>query len=408
VNTAARVQTEAEPGTVLVDEITRQVTSAAIAYEDAGDHELKGKEAPVRLWRPTRVVSGAGGKQREQGLDAPLIGRDADLRLVKDLFHAGVDRGVARLVAISGPAGVGKTRLNREFENYTDGLATEFFYHAGRCLPYGEGVAYWALAEMIRQRFGIAEEATADDASAKLTAGLERWILDPADREFLVPRLGALLGVAEPGLARDELFAGWRMFFERLAEHDPVVLVFEDVQWADEGLLDFIDHLLDWSTDKPIFMLAMARPELAERRAEWPGTRRGATAIHLEPLADDAIGELLDELVLGLPAEAKARIVSQAEGIPLYAIETIRALADRGVLVKDGEHLVLAGELGELDIPASLSSLLAARLDALEPEERDLVRTMSVFGGAFPRASAAVLSGVPEAHLDSILESLVR
>ena len=251
---------------------------------------------------------------------------------------------------------------------------------------------------------GIAEETSTEEATAKLDAGLDRWIASPTDREFLVPRLGALLGVAEPGLARDELFAGWRMFFERLAEQDPVVMVFEDLQWAGDGLLDFIEHLLEWSTQHAIFMLGFARSELAERRDGWPGGRRGATLIHLEPLPDEAMGMLLDGLVDGLPAEARARIVSQAEGIPLYAIETVRALADRGVLVEGVNRLELGGEIGELDIPASLSSLLAARLDALESEERELVRTMSVFGGAFPRASAAALAAVPEESLDPVLD----
>ncbi len=408
VNTAARIQAAAEPGKVLVDDVTRQVSSAAIVYEDAGEHVLKGKGEPVRLWHPTRVVSGVGGKQREASLEAPLVGRDTDLRLIKDLFHSGIEHGVARLVAVSGPAGVGKTRLRWEFDKYTDGLADDFLFHSGRCLPYGDGVAYWALAEMVRQRLGIPEESAFEEAISKLDAGLDRWIVSASDREFLVPRLGALLGVAEPGLAREELFAGWRMFFERLSEHEPVVMVFEDLQWAGDGLLDFIDHLLEWSTQHAIFMLGLSRPEFGEHRKGWPGGRRGATLIHLEPLGEGAMGELLDGLVRGLPAEARTRIVSQAEGIPLYAIETVRALADRGVLVADGDRLALAGELGELDIPASLSSLLAARLDALDPEERELIRTMSVFGGAFPRASAAALAAVPEDRLDPLLESLVR
>ena len=159
VNTAARVQGVAEPGTVYVDETTRQVTSSAIAYEDGGEHVVKGKAEPLRLWRATRVVAGVAGKQRQEGLEPPFVGRDSELRLVKELFHTGADRGAVRLLAVSGPAGVGKSRLRWEFEKYVDGLAETVLWHSGRCPSYGEGVAYWALAEMVRQRLGIAEDA---------------------------------------------------------------------------------------------------------------------------------------------------------------------------------------------------------------------------------------------------------
>jgi class 3 adenylate cyclase/predicted ATPase len=408
VNTASRVQSAAQPGWVLVDDVTRQVTSAAIAYEDAGEHSVKGKAGALRLWRAARVVARVGGAEREQGLEAPFVGRDGDLRLLKDLFHGALDRRSARLVAVSGEAGVGKSRLRREFSNYVDGLAEQVLWHSGRCLSYGEGVAYWALAEMVRQRFGIPEDATSQDAAAKLGQGLERWVPDADDREFVASRLGALLGVAEPDLGREELFAGWRLFFERLAAHEPVVLVFEDMQWADQGLMDFIEHLLDWSARSPMFILTLARPELASARAGWPAGRRGAVLIQLESLDDTAMRELLEGVVEGLPGGAADRIVAQAQGMPLYALETVRALADRGVLAEREGRLVLEGELGELDVPASLSSLLAARLDALEPAERGLIKAMSVFGGAFPRSAAAALGGVPEAQLEGILASLVR
>jgi predicted ATPase len=216
-----------------------------------------------------------------------------------------------------------------------------------------------------------------------------------------------LLGVAEAGPSREELFAAWRLFFERLAEHDPVVMVFEDMHWADDGLLDFIEYLLDWSAQHRIFILTFARPELSERRPGWPTGHRSAAVGYLEPLEDRAMEELLDS-VATLPETAKRRIISHAEGIPLYAIETIRALLDRGALVERDGALVLAGELGELDVPPSLISLLGARLDALAADEREMVKTMSVFAGNFPLAAAQALSELPGPVADAVLRKLVR
>jgi class 3 adenylate cyclase/tetratricopeptide (TPR) repeat protein len=409
VNTASRVQATADPGTVLVDDVTRSATTAAIAYENAGRHVVKGKREPVQLWRAQRVVAGVGGTQRQVGFDGAFVGRDSELRLIKELFHAGIDRRAARLVAVTGPAGVGKTRLRWEFDKYVDGLADNHLWHIGRCLSYGDGVAYWALAEMVRQRFGIAQEASLPEVSAKLVAGLERWIPEAADREFLHQRLGALLGVADPGFGQDELFAGWRLFFERLAESAPVVLIFEDLQWADEGVLAFVEHLLEWSAQQPIFMLTLSRPELVARPLAWPPTRHGVIPVQLDPLDDDSVRHLLDTLVNGLPPRARESIVAQAEGIPLYAIETLRALADRGVLSRDSDSAwVITGEVDDLDVPASLSSLLAARLDALTAHEREIVKAMAVFGGNFPRDTAVALSDVPEQEVDPALAALVR
>jgi tetratricopeptide (TPR) repeat protein len=406
VNTAGRIQGAAEPGTVLVDDVTRQVTSAAIAYEDAGRHELKGKSEPLQLWRVVEVLSGGGDLNRD-GLQVQFVGRDSDLRLIKELCHAAVSRGSARLVAVSGAAGVGKTRLRWEFLDYLMTLPEQFLWHPGRCLPYGDGVAYWALAEMVRHRLGIPEDAPVEEAESKLRAGLERWIIDPGEREFLSARLGVLLGVVEASLGREELFAGWRLFFERLAEFEPVVMVFEDMHCADDGVLDFVEYLLDWSAQHRIFILTLARPELSERRPGWAARHRGATVMSLEPLGDGAMEDLIDAIAT-LPLAAKRRIISHAEGIPLYAIETVRALADRGVLVERDGALVLSGELGELDVPPSLISLLGARLDALGSDERELVRSVSVFGGSFPLAAVEALSGMPEHTAQAVLASLVR
>jgi len=412
VNTAARVQAAAEPGAVLVDEGTRAVVQAAIAFTHAGMHELKGKAEPVPLWRAGRVLSGVGGAQRIDGLEAGLVGRDTELRLVKELFHACEQRRSPRLVAVTGAAGVGKSRLGWEFEKYIDGLVDTVYWHRGRCLSYGEGVAFWGLAEMVRQRLQIAEEDPTSVAAEKLASGLERWLSDGAERAYVGPRLGQLLGVeyGEPGpmLARDELFAGWRLFFERLAAVAPVVLLVEDVQYADAGMLDFCEHLLDWARDVPIFVLTLARPELEDRRAGWGTGRRNSTALTLDPLDEAAMDALLDGLVPGMPAAGKAAIAGRAEGIPLYAVETVRMLIDRDVVQPiDGDYRLL-GDVGKLRVPATLQSLLAARLDALDPDARRLVADAAVLGGTFPAEALAAVSDQPETQVRALLAELVR
>ena len=393
VNTAARIQSAAAPGSCYVDEMTRAATAAAIAYADAGEHELKGKSEPIHLFQATRVVAAIAGSQRSGVLEAPFIGRDHELRLVKELFHASADRSSARLVFVSGVAGVGKSRLAWEFFKYIDGLAATVLWHSGRCLSYGEGVSYWALSEMVRARLQISEEDPLEVVAERLRTGLERWIPDAADREFIAPRLGQLLGLPAPRvLAREELFAGWRLFFERLAEHEPVVMVIEDLQWADAGMVDFLDHLLEWSGDHAIFLLVQSRPEGIGGRG-LALSRRSVTTLPLDPLSDEVIGQLLDGLVAGLPASARARIVERAEGIPLYAIETVRGLLDKGVARKTRRRFLhLLGELGELEIPPGLTALIASRLDALGPDERRLVKECSVLGGSFPRQAIEAVS----------------
>ncbi len=344
VNTAARVQAAAQPGEVLVDEATRVAAQAAIAFEPAGSHQVKGKAEPLVLARALRVVAGVSGSQRVDGLEAGLVGRARELALVKELFHATQESGRARLVLVSGVAGVGKSRLGWEFEKYADGLSAALWWHRGRCLSYGDGVAFWALAEMVRQRFDIAQNESTGSVVRKLAEQLPRWVPDEAERDFVFPRLGALLGAGEAELSREELFAGWRLFLERMAASQPVVLVIEDLHWADTGLLDFIEYLLEWSADVPIFVLALSRPELAERRPGWLADRRNATSIQLDPLDNDAVGVLLDGLVPAMPAGARSRIVDRSEGVPLYAVETVRSLIDRDLVVpRDGAY-TLAGD----------------------------------------------------------------
>jgi predicted ATPase/class 3 adenylate cyclase len=408
VNTAARVQAEAQPGSVLVDDVTRQVTVAAIGYADTGPHMLKGKADAMRLWRATRVVAAAGGTERIDGLEAGFLGRERELRAVKDALHATADEGRARLVSVVGAAGVGKSRLRWELFKYIDGLVDTILWHTGRCLPYGEGVAYWALAEIVRARLDISEQESTEQVEAKLAAGLERWVTSEADREFLRPRLGALLGVAESSLSREELFAGWRLWFERLTEHDPVLLIFEDLQWADAGLLDFLEHLLDWSADHPIFVLTLTRPELLERRPAWGSGRRNATALSLEPLSAAVMADVLGELVPGLPTAVTERIVARADGVPLYAVEMVRSLIDRDLVQPVDGTYRLVGEVTDLDVPASLASLVSSRIDALPADERALVQALAVLGGTFPRTAVAAVTDLQADDVEAMLTDLVR
>jgi len=409
VNTASRVQAEAAPGTVLVGETTRRATEAAIAYEPAGERELKGKAEPIALHRALRVTANRGGAQKSAGLEPPFVGRDREMRLVKELFHASAEEGKAQLVSVVGIAGIGKSRLAWEFEKYVDGLAENFWWHRGRCLAYGEGVAYWALAEMVRMRAGIVEEEAPEPALAKLRASVEEHVPDPEEREWLEPRLAHLLGLAERTAPdREDLFSAWRLFFERLADQGPAVLVFEDLQWADAGLLDFIEYLLEWSRSHPLFVLALARPELAERRPNFGAGGRNATTLSLEPLSGRAMEQLLDGFVPGLPAELHAQILARAEGVPLYAVETVRMLLDRGLLTREGDVYRPTGEIEALDVPETLQALVAARLDGLEAEERRLLQDASVLGKSFTKAGLAALSGRPEQEVEQLLVSLVR
>jgi len=412
VNTAARVQAAAEAGRVLVDAATQRLAESAIGFADAGERALKGKAELAHLWRATRVLAGVGGSQRVDGLEAPLTGRDAELRTVRELFHAAAERRVPRLVLVAGPAGVGKSRLGWEFRKYIDGLAEQVWWHRGRCLSYGDGVAFWALAEMVRQRLGIAEEDPAEAAAGKLSEGLDRFVPDPGERAYAGLRLGRLLGVAFAGdsggaLGREELFAGWRLFFERLAADGPVILLVEDAHYADAGLLDFLDYLIDWARDLPIFVLVLARPELGEIRPGF-GTGRNRSTLTLDPLDPVSMDALAEALVPGMRGSARAKITAQAQGIPLFAVETVRALIDRDIVQPIEGSYRLVGEVGQLQVPDSLHGLLAARLDALDPGVRRLVNDAAVLGTTFPAEALIAVSGQDEAAVRAGLGELVR
>jgi len=404
VNTASRIQSLADPGTVVVGEGTRRATEAAIAYSDLGAHELKGKSEPARLWRALRVVAGRGGLMKSEGLEPPFVGRDRELRLAKDLFHGSVDESKAHLVQVIGVAGIGKSRLAWEFFKYMDGLKGLFAWHRGRCLAYGDGVTYWALAEMVRGRAEIFEGEDRISAMAKLRSAVQRYVPDPEDREFIEPRLAHLVGLEERSTSdKSDLFAGWRLFFEKIAEEMPVLMVFEDMQWADPSLVEFIDHLLEWSRNTPLFVLSLARPDATRA----PLSSRNATSMSLEPLVGGDMQKLLSGLVPGLPPELTESILERAEGVPLYAVETVRMLLDRGLLIQEGPVYRPTGVIEALEIPESLQALIAARLDGLEAAERRLAQDASVLGKTFTRAALSDLSSLSELELEPLLASLV-
>jgi len=408
VNTASRLQSAAKPGWVLVGEATYRAASSAIAFEVAGELTLKGKEAPVPVWRALRVVAERQGQNR-MAVEPPFVGRAEELRMLKELLHGAGREGKPRVISVTGIGGIGKSRLSWELQKYVDGLTETIWWHRGRCPSYGEGVTFWALGEMVRMRAGIAETDAPGVSRSKLMASLAKHVPDEAERRWLEPRLAFLLGLDErPSGGGDELFAAWRTFFERISDGGTVAMVFEDLQWADAGLLDFIESLLEWSRNCPLFILTLARPELTDRRPTWGAGSRNFLSLHLEPLPDDTMAELVRGMVPAADVSAVARIVARAEGMPLYAIEMIRMLADRGVLRAGEGAYELLGDLGELEVPTTLHALIASRLDGLGPADRALLQDAAVLGKSFTLEALSAVTGAEAVSLKSRLLDLTR
>ncbi|MFL5710531.1 MAG: adenylate/guanylate cyclase domain-containing protein, partial [Chloroflexota bacterium] len=336
VNTAARLQSVAPPGSVLVGEGTYQAASLSIAFEPAGEQALKGKTSPVPAWRALRVIGERDGRRLGEGLEPPFVGRDDELRLLKDLFQATSRERRARLVSILGPAGIGKSRLGWEFEKYLDGVVENVWWHSGRSPAYGTGISFWALGEMVRGRCRLVETDDEATSRSKIAQALAEHVQDADERRWIERAFLVLLGF-ESGMATEELYGAWRTFFERLAETSPVIMVFEDFHHADTGLVDFVDHVMEWSRAVPIFVVTLARPDLLDKRPAWGAGKRNFTSVYLEPLTTDAMRHLLRGLVPRMPESALASIVGRADGMPLYAVETVRMLIAEGRLgIEDG------------------------------------------------------------------------
>ncbi|HEU5112480.1 MAG TPA: adenylate/guanylate cyclase domain-containing protein [Acidimicrobiia bacterium] len=408
VNTASRLQTIAEPGTVLVGESTQQATHRSIAFEAVGPQSLKGKTLPVAAWQATRVLSERAGRGKAESLEPPFVGRANELRLLKDLLDAVGTESRARMVSLVGEAGIGKSRLVWEFLKYIDGLVDNIYWHEGRSPAYGEGVTFWAISEMIKGRAGIAEGDDDATVARRLDETLDTYVPDPGDRAWMRPRLAAVLGEGEAPGDRSELDAAVRAFFEAVSDLGTTVLVFEDLHWADGALIDFVEDLTDWWRDRPILVVTMARPDLLELKPSWGAGRQGVVSITLGPMSSEDMLTLVHGAVPGLPETSAEAIVERAAGIPLYAVELLRGMLAQGQLAGEAGDYRVVGDLTQLVIPESLQAVIGARLDRLGGEEKALIQDAAVLGQTFNVTGLAVLTGQDPAEIEMHLHSLSR
>jgi class 3 adenylate cyclase/tetratricopeptide (TPR) repeat protein len=408
VNTCARLQGVAEPGAVLVSESAQRAASSAIEFEDVGEQQVRGKALPVHAWRAVRVVGGGRGSRHTGELEPPFVGRDAELSLVKELFHAVSRERRLRVVSVTGQAGIGKSRLVWEFEKYLDGIVENVRWHHGRSPAYGDGVTFWALGEIVRQRAEIAETDDAESTRQKLAAAVATHVPTESERERIEAALLVLLGLEERGVAPQELFAAWRAFFEHVARDQVTVLVFEDLHWADTGLLDFLEHVFEWSRNHALLIVTLARPELLDRRPTWGAGQRNFTAFHLEPLGPAPMREMLTAVVPDMPRPAVQAIVQRAEGVPLYAVELLRVLIADGTLLRAEDGYRLTRPLTALEIPDSLQAVVAARLDTLDLEDRAVLQHAAVLGQSFTVDALTAVTGRDRVDVESALTRLAR
>jgi class 3 adenylate cyclase/predicted ATPase len=406
VNTASRIQSLADANTVLVDDITRLACERAIEFEPGGEHPVKGKSEPVRVWQAVRVLSRVGGHGRPMAVEPPLVGRLAELDSIKRILDevVGLESG-ARLLTVVGEAGIGKTRLAWELEKHVDGISLEVFWHLGHAVSYGAGAGMSALAEMLRERAGIALEDPVDVRRERLDVLLSGLFADDHDERSRVRRSIDRLLELDDGretIARGALFSAWRTFFERLADRGPVVLAFEEMQHAGQALLDFISELLEWAGKSPILIAVFSRPD--DRIAELAAH---GEAIQLSPLSATEMDELIAGTVREAPEALLATVRTEGGGIPLYAVETLRSLADRGLLEVEDGHYVVLRELGELTVPPTIRALVASRLDGLGELERRVLAAGAVLGERFAGTAASTLVSIDDLDTRSLLGGLV-
>jgi class 3 adenylate cyclase/tetratricopeptide (TPR) repeat protein len=390
VNLARRLEQAAGPGEILVGGATERLVRDGIVLEEAGSLGLKGLAEPVPAWRVLDVVPGAvaGWARRD---DAPLVGRGGELELLGETLRRAEERNACELVTVLGPAGVGKSRLVREFLATVEDRATVI---SGRCLPYGEGITFWPIVGVLRGAAGIKDADDPAEARAKL-AGLL-----PADGDgpLVEARLGGLLDDSiGPGI--QETFWAVRKLFEHLASSRPLVVVFDDIHWGEPTFLDLVEYVADWIAAAPVLLVCIARPELHDTRPSWSVGKPGATLLRLEPLSEPESAGLITNLLGGaeLDDDVRMRIAEVAEGNPLFLEQTLRMLIDDGALRRNGRWTV-AGDVEAIAIPPTVHAVLTARLDRLDPDERAVIERASVVGRVFWWGAVSALSpdGGPE------------
>jgi class 3 adenylate cyclase/tetratricopeptide (TPR) repeat protein len=410
VNTASRLQGVAPVNAVLVGEITYRSTNDLIVYEDMEPVALKGKPEPLAVWRAVSARSRLG-VDVETRYRTPFIGRELDLATLKTAYQGALRESSLQLVTVVGEPGVGKSRLLAELASYVDEQEEIVYWRQGRSLPYGEGITFWALGEIVKAQAGINESDSPDVAAEKLVTAVSAVVNDDADQAWVKARLAPLVGATSTagGAEKEESFTAWLRFFEAIAGRSPLVLVFEDLHWADSTLLEFIEHLVEWSTGVPILVVGTARPELFEKKADWGAGRRNYTTISLSPLSDAETAQLVSALLpqAVLPAEVHAALLERAGGNPLYAEEFIRMLSDRGILVRRGRTLTFDME-ADIPIPDNVQAIIAARLDTLPAERKSLLHNAAVVGKVFWSGALATLGDLDEQSTSRSLQELVR
>jgi class 3 adenylate cyclase/tetratricopeptide (TPR) repeat protein len=398
VNTAARLQTAAPVNGVLVGEATYRATAHTIDYRSADAVQAKGKSEPIPAWEAIEAKARFGVDVEQEPI-TEIVGREDEVALLSGALARVRREREPQLVTLVGVPGIGKSRLVAELLAQVDALPDLITWRQGRCLPYGEGVSFWALGEMAKAQAGILETDSAQVAETKLAEAVARLVPDEAEAEWVLEHMRPLVGLSHAAGVddrRSEAFAAWRRFFEGLAEQRPAVLVVEDLHWADDGLLDFVDHLADWARGVPLLVVATARPELLERRPGWGGGKANAATVSLRPLSDvetaRLLGLLLEQPVLA--ADTQHDLVARAGGNPLYAEEYARMLRDGRFT---GERL-----------PETVQGIIAARLDALPPEEKLLVQDAAVVGKVFWSGTLAAIGGEARWTVEERLHALER